>query len=208
MRTGKIARLPHEIRQQLNRRLEDSEEAEPILKWLNALPEVKKVLNEKFGAHPLSKQNLSEWRLGGFREWQAREDAMDFLNNLDDQPTHNPQTSSSSSTGRLSLWLALQYALAARALVESTADQPARWARLREICADISRLRRSDLFAERLELERAWLVFEQANTSQQKEKDFWAWTERPDIREKLFPDREGGLSPETLEKIEKELRLM
>ena len=46
------------------------------------------------------------------------------------------------------------------------------------------------------------------NTAQKKEQEFWAWTERPNIREKLFPDREAGLSPETLEKIEKELKLM
>ena len=108
----------------------------------------------------------------------------------------------------MALWLSLQYALAARALVQTAVDPPARWVRLREICADIARLRRSDLFAERLELDRAWLAFEQSNTAQKKEKDFWAWTERPDIREKLFPDREAGLSPETLEKIEKELNLM
>src|SRR2546426_6645743 len=39
MRTGKIARLPHPTREQLNRRLEASENYEPILNWLNALPE-------------------------------------------------------------------------------------------------------------------------------------------------------------------------
>jgi hypothetical protein len=32
--------------------------------------------------------------------------------------------------------------------------------------------------------------------------------ERPDIREKLFPDKDKRLSPETLAKIERELNLM
>jgi len=208
MRTGKIARLPHPIREQLNRRLESCEDYEPILNWLNALPEARQVIDDHFAGRPISKQNLSDWRSGGFSEWQDRQDAVDFLTNLDDQSDPNPQTSSSPSTGRMALWLSLQYALAARALVRSTVDQPARWARLREICADIARLRRSDLFAERIELDRAWLAFEESNTAQKKEKEFWAWTERADIREKLFPDREAGLSPETLEKIEKELNLM
>jgi hypothetical protein len=143
-----------------------------------------------------------------FLSGKNRQDAADFLINLDDQSNPNAQTASSPSTGRMALWLCLQYALASRTLVRSTVDQPARWARLREICADIARLRRGDLFAERLEIDRAWLAFEESNTAQKKEQDFWAWTERTDIREKLFPNRDRGLSPETLAKIEKELNLM
>ncbi len=33
MRTGKIARLPHDIREQLNRRLSDGEQAHSTLNW-------------------------------------------------------------------------------------------------------------------------------------------------------------------------------
>jgi hypothetical protein len=39
-------------------------------------------------------------------------------------------------------------------------------------------------------------------------QEFWAWTERPEIQAKLFPEREAGLFLETFEKIEKELNLM
>src|ERR1044071_745997 len=93
------------------------------------LPEVKQSLDDHFAGRPVSKQNLSEWRSGGFSEWLDRQDAGDFLTNLDDQSNPNPQTSSSSYTGRMALWLSLQYALAARASVPPTVDQPARWAR-------------------------------------------------------------------------------
>src|SRR5438552_10703265 len=89
MRTGKIARLPHPIRQQLNRRLEASENYEPILKWLNALPEARQVIDDHFAGRLISKQNLSHWRSGGFSEWQDRQDAVDFLRNLDDQADAN-----------------------------------------------------------------------------------------------------------------------
>src|SRR5438132_4320769 len=116
MRTGKIARPPHPIREQLNRRLESSEDYEPILNWLNALPQARQVIDDHFAGRPISTQNLSDWRSGGFSEWQDRQDAVDFLTNLDDQSVPNPQTSSSPSTGRMALWLSLQYALAARAL--------------------------------------------------------------------------------------------
>ena len=71
-RRGKVAQLPFELREQLNTRLENGEEAKPLLEWLNGLPEVKGLLAEQFGGAPLTKQNLSEWRQGGFREWLVR----------------------------------------------------------------------------------------------------------------------------------------
>jgi hypothetical protein len=68
-RTGKIARLPASIRTQLNERLDDGHEGPELLDWLNALTEVQEVLEQKFKGVPVSKQNLSEWRQGGFQDW-------------------------------------------------------------------------------------------------------------------------------------------
>src|SRR5271154_6892574 len=80
-RNCKTARLPRSVRTELNERLECSEQSPQLLPWLNALPEVKKVVQDHFAGVPISKQNLSEWRLGGFEEWLARrnlcEDARD-----------------------------------------------------------------------------------------------------------------------------------
>jgi hypothetical protein len=73
-RNGKIARLSPEIRQQLNQRLEMSEQSPDLLPWLNALPEVQAILKKNFDGVPVSRQNLSEWRQGGFQEWLARRD--------------------------------------------------------------------------------------------------------------------------------------
>ena len=70
-RCGKIARLPKEIREELNQRLDLEDETETALaEWLNGLPEVQEVLKEFFGGQPIRQQNVSEWRLGGFVEWQ------------------------------------------------------------------------------------------------------------------------------------------
>jgi hypothetical protein len=73
-RNGKIARLPRDVRDQLNERLERSEKSPQLLEWLNALKEVKKVVKDEFAGVPISKQNLSEWRQGGFQEWLARQE--------------------------------------------------------------------------------------------------------------------------------------
>ena len=75
-RNGKIARLSDDVRNDLNERLADGEEGEGLLQWLNALPEVQETLQEDFDGVPISKQNLSEWRQGGFREWQLRRDLL------------------------------------------------------------------------------------------------------------------------------------
>jgi hypothetical protein len=76
MRTGKIARLTHDIRDELNQRMEDGEDGATLLKWLNDLPDVQKILEANFDGAPINKQNLSDWRQGGFREWQLQEDLL------------------------------------------------------------------------------------------------------------------------------------
>lgn len=73
-RIGKIARLPHFLRSQLNQRIEDGEPGRPLLEWLNALPAVQETLAEHFGGRPISEQNLSEWKQGGFKDWQRHQE--------------------------------------------------------------------------------------------------------------------------------------
>jgi hypothetical protein len=81
-RTGKIARLPEAIRTALNERLADGHESTVILDWLNRQPETKAVLKAQFGGNPVSKQNLSVWRQGGFQEWIRVEESLDLFERL------------------------------------------------------------------------------------------------------------------------------
>jgi hypothetical protein len=76
IRNGKIALLPHSIREQINHGLHDARPAAEILDWLNALPEVRSVLDAQFCGQPVSEMNLSRWRNGGFQEWLARQDLL------------------------------------------------------------------------------------------------------------------------------------
>src|ERR1700745_2413554 len=73
-RIGKIARLPRNVREELNRRLEDGEEGASLVAWLNSLPAVKKLLAARFGDRPVSEQNLSAWRQGGYQDWLAHQE--------------------------------------------------------------------------------------------------------------------------------------
>ena len=89
-RTGKIARLPHHLRNQLNQRLHNGEPGVDLIKWLNALPEVQALLAEHFAGVPISPQNLSEWNNGGFLDWlttqELLEDAREFAANTAELP--------------------------------------------------------------------------------------------------------------------------
>jgi hypothetical protein len=71
-RNGKIARLPEEIRRELNRRILNGQEGREILPWLNNQPTVRDILDRKFGGCNINRQNLSAWRTGGFRDWDLR----------------------------------------------------------------------------------------------------------------------------------------
>src|ERR1700679_1286876 len=72
MRTGKIARLPREIRDQLNQRLNDGQPGRRLVTWLNSLPEVQQVLAADFDGRPLNEQNLSDWKAGGYLQRETR----------------------------------------------------------------------------------------------------------------------------------------
>ena len=89
-RTGKIARLPLHLRDQLNQRLHEGEPGVDLIKWLNALPEVQAILAEHFNGVPISPQNLSEWNNGGFLDWlttrELLEDAREFAANTAELP--------------------------------------------------------------------------------------------------------------------------
>lgn len=76
-RTGKIARCPLAIREEVNRRLLDGESGPKILRWLNEHPDVLRVLDQYFGEEPVSAQNLSEWRQGGYQEWIVRHEKIE-----------------------------------------------------------------------------------------------------------------------------------
>jgi hypothetical protein len=73
---GKIARLPARMREEVNRRLHDGETGPVILAWLNGTPEAQEVCRKQFDSEPVSPQNLSAWRGGGFQKWISEQQAI------------------------------------------------------------------------------------------------------------------------------------
>lgn len=154
-RIGKIARLPLHVRNQLNQRLEDGKEGDAILKWLNDLPAVREVLQSKFNGRRINKQNLSAWRLGGFREWQRLQESHAFMHRLversDDLEKKGDEV---ELTDRLALVAAGEMAGVFERLLEQKNDPRERWILLREFLRELVPLRAGDQRAARLALDK------------------------------------------------------
>jgi hypothetical protein len=237
-RIGKIARLSHQLREQLNLRLHDHQPHKTILPWLNSLLEVKAVLAAHFDNRPITKQNLSEWKQGGFRDWLLQYHASQFLQFTDsssfsssfpDSLTHHapvlrsafgeggsritepPQPNAIDQThdtpgihviNKLLLWTQLQYTVMARH-IDAETDPDRKWTALRQFANDISRLRRSTIADDFLQIQRDWLALSQSNSTEKKELEFCKWIKRPDIADAI-KNKQRGITREQWRKIEEE----
>lgn len=157
-RNGKIARLSREIREQLNRRMQDGEQGSRLAAWLNGLPQVRAVVAAEFHGRPIREQNLSEWRKGGYRDWLAQKEALDAASRLSREAEELQPDAARSLTEKLAPWLAARYCVAAREL--AAPDGEMNWKQLRELCSDVVALRRGDQNAEWLRIERERLRVE------------------------------------------------
>src|ERR1700756_1076924 len=155
-RIGIIARLPRNVRDELNRRLEDGEESSSLVAWLNSLPAVKKVLAAKFGGSPVSEQNLSAWRQGGYQDWLAHQEIVAQVEQLAAEAEELEEiTENKPLTDHLAKLVAVRYA---SVLANPNGEADEQWQKkisaLRSLCRDVIALRKSEEQAERLAMER------------------------------------------------------
>lgn len=153
-RNGKIARLPRDIRNQLNRRLQDGEPGNRLVGWLNSLPETKKVLATEFRGCDINEQNLSEWKQGGYQDWLTRQETLACARELAGDASELSEAAEGSLADHLATVLSARYAALVSGWNGETDDAFRRKSRaLRTLCQDIVELRRGDHFAERLRLD-------------------------------------------------------
>ena len=158
-RNGKIARLPRSIREQVNRKLDDGITGVEIVEWLNSLPEAQALMAAEFDGRPIREQNLSEWKAGGYRDWQTRQEALEMVRSLAEEAGYLKKAAAKEPlTESLALWVASRYAVAAKKLAAEGVDNEAHWKLLRAFCSDIVALRQGDHSAENLKIERKRLA--------------------------------------------------
>jgi hypothetical protein len=183
-RRGKIARLPQSIREQVNRRLENGEQGQQIAEWLNSLPEATELMAAEFNSQPISEANLSNWKLGGFADWQAHQDALDVAGQLSEESAELDDANGRNYTEQLALCLTARVALASRQLNSLQDDPGAQLKLLRELCMRLVALRKGDHNVQLLELRRDELDLRR---KQLKSEDALRKLKRKQLEEEIEP---------------------
>jgi len=194
-RKGKIAKLPRDIREQLNRRMDNAEGTESLLEWLNGLPETRTMLAEEFDGEPISENNLSRWRRGGLRDWKAHQEALEKVERVVEDAREIEGSNIGVLGDRLAVWVMGRLILAADMLGEQGAAEKD-WKLLRELSHDVAELRKGDrglrwvrleeerLADQRKERERK-IEDERAAGERKLEEMFLKWAENPEIKEAM-----------------------
>lgn len=136
-RVGKIARLPAAIREELNRHLDNGALGRELVPWLNALPEVQRVLAARFAGRLITEDNLSEWRRGGFQDWRREEERRIRLRELADPPDPDARELDSEIEERLVVEFAEELER-----LSALADPAERFKRLTRLSREFCRVQR------------------------------------------------------------------
>ena len=180
-RTGKIARLPRLIRNELNRRLDNGEEGKKLVRWLNRMPQVRAVMAESFEGKPVTEQNLSDWKAGGFAEWVGRQEflgqARELAERAEDLRSVAGKGNQASFAEHLTTVLAMRYAKVLQEWQGEAGEAMTKQLRLLHgLSHDVARLARVGLERQKVELTR--------EKSQAELVDlFTDWVEIPEVRE-------------------------
>ncbi len=148
-RNGKIARLPKDMREEINRRLQNGEPAETILRRLNKQEDCRDTVEIFFDGRPVSPQNLSEWRQGGYEDWLRKEERLARIRDLtEDAKDFEREGDDHSIADRVATMMEMELMEVAEQL-QTITDPDQRWTRMREILSELHRLRREDHNAQR-----------------------------------------------------------
>jgi hypothetical protein len=177
------------MRAELNRRLADGEPGKRLVAWLNSLPEARAVLAAEFAGRPITENNLSEWKTGGFRDWERQQDLLATARNLAEQ-ADELRAVAGGLTDHLALVVTARYAAALTdgdGPVEGGMAKELRW--LQVLCADLVELRRGDHSAARLRLEQERREAEREKSDEETFGLFERWATMPALRELLMDPR-------------------
>lgn len=176
---GKIGRLPVAIREELNRRLQDNRPGDELLEWLNALPEMKSTLAKEFDGQPISQQNLSNWKCGGYRRWEREQEAVRVAGEAASASSAVRAAAKGSLGDQLATMLTARYAALLSEWEGGLADEKSLES-LRALCVDVVRLRRGDHSERRVKV----MEGDNQGVSQSEILEyFYRWAQHPRIKE-------------------------
>jgi hypothetical protein len=178
---GKIARLPHSVREEINQRLRDGRPGLEILAWLNSLPLVRETLQTHFDGSPVSEMNLSYWRHGGYAGWLENQHGKEALLIAAAAGRGIDQADREGLNNHVAFALTARMVLEMRKFDELP-EGPLKSAAWKELVWSLTLLRRGEFYAGKLRLEQAKLEAHQKTGNLMSSTAIrWAWAGRTGI---------------------------
>ena len=144
-RHGKIARLPKAIRDELNRRLADGEHGKRLVVWLNGLAEVRAILEADFEGKAISPANLTQWKQGGYQEWQQKIEVTELARELRERPQGIKEAlEGGEASDYLGTLMMVQLAQISQTFLDKNLSVEERWKRFRTVNMELARMRLGD----------------------------------------------------------------
>ena len=200
-RTGKIARLPRDLRNILNTRLANGEPGPVLLAWLNSLPEVQATLDDHFDGRPVTSSNLSEWRKGGYQDWLSHCETMEWARLASDEAGELEQESLGIPlSDRLATRATVAVIRLIRKLESGNLEEPGQVRRLLQAVRVLTSHRACDQRAARLRMDlQRWKDEEAELERKARHRSLWGpYNELQQVHnfEKFIRKATAGMTPE------------
>jgi hypothetical protein len=170
-RQGKIARLPKEIREQLNHRMENGWRGARLVQWINELPAVKEVLRDEFNGRAITEQNLSQWRDGGYTDWLQHQSTQEQIRWVVERSEDVDQTEGNEHLCERIARVASAELAEHLQRLSRVEDPNERWKQFREVCLELGRLRNGTHYGRGVDL--GWEKWQKTSEVQEETRD-WA----------------------------------
>ena len=144
--------MPRNIRDELDRRLDNGEPGVRLVEWLNSLPEVQQVLETCFAGHQITEKNLSDWKANGHLDWQGQQQTLAVTRELKAKAVELSTESDGNLTESLATVVAACYAAALDGWNGEITDE------MRRKLRGLKGITREVLCLERMKIQREWLA--------------------------------------------------
>ncbi len=151
--TGKIARLPVAIRDALNQRLADGQPVSDILGWINGLTEVQALLKTRVKGQPITEENISRWRHGGYAGWVQKLQTRDAIEAMSASCAGFKESTRDVLADQIALVLTARMVVELRNF-DAMPEGEKKTLAWKELIWSLVLLRRGDFYAEKLRLDR------------------------------------------------------
>jgi len=168
--TGKIARLPASIREELNQRLFDGETGRRLVAWLNGLPAVQAIVAAEFRGQPMAEYNLSRWKKTGYKSWRRAREMREAGAAMIQELPEMPELTRKTLLNRVAVLFTGDLVMQLRRL-DAMREGTKKSRRQRDLMERFLTLRRADLEAERLRVEQKKLAFQELRRQREEKPE-------------------------------------